>query len=144
MGLKDVWDSQNWTRSSFKKGVWKGDHLTCELPWIGNDSWLVSSITFNFHFKFALCFKHVFSKLYSLVCVYVHFKIWCTTKEAFIVDSMKIIFAKWQLYTWQYVQFAKNAMAHYKSAKWLLLKSISESFSESEGESNELDIPFLN
>ncbi len=76
--------------------------------------------------------------------MYVHFKIWCTTKEAFIVDSMKIIFAKWQLYTWQYVQFAKNAMAHYKSAKWLLLKSISESFSESEGESNELDIPFLN
>jgi hypothetical protein len=52
-----------------------------------------SSIIFNFHFKFALCFKHVFSKIYSLVCVYVHFRIQGTTKEAFIVDSMKIILA---------------------------------------------------
>jgi hypothetical protein len=65
------------------KGAWRGDHLTCELPWIGHDSWSISSITFNFHFKFALCFKHVFSKLYSLVCVYVHFRIQGTTKEGF-------------------------------------------------------------
>ncbi len=73
------------------KGAWKGDHLTCELPWIGDDSWLVSSIKFNFHFKFALCFKHVFSKLYSLVCVYVHFRIQGTTKDAFVDNSVKII-----------------------------------------------------
>jgi hypothetical protein len=77
------------------KGKWKGDCLTYELPWIGDDSWLVSSITFNFHFKFAFCFKHVFSKLYSLVCVYVHFKIWGTTKEAFVVNLMKIILTNW-------------------------------------------------
>jgi hypothetical protein len=52
--------------------VWKGDHLICESPWIGDDSWPVNFITFNFHFKFALCFKHVFPKLYPLFCVYVH------------------------------------------------------------------------
>jgi hypothetical protein len=75
--------------------------------------------------------------------VYVQFKIWHTTKEAFIIDSMKIILANWQLYTWQYVQFAQKAMAHYKSANGLSLKSISENFSESEGESNQIDIPFL-
>ncbi len=91
-GLNDVWDSQNWTRSS-SKNDWKGDHLTCKSPWIGDDLWPISSITFNFHFKFALCFKHVFPKFYSLVCVYAHFKIWSTTKEAFIVDLVKIILA---------------------------------------------------
>jgi len=68
--------------------------------------------------------------------VYVHLKIQCTTKEAFIVDLMKIILANQQLYTYQYVQFAKNAMAHYKSANELSLKSINESFRESEGENN--------
>jgi len=81
------------------KGAWKGDHLTCELPCIGDDSWPISSITFNFHFKFALCFKHVFSKLYSSVCVYFHFSIRSTTKKAFIVNSVKMILANWQLYT---------------------------------------------
>jgi hypothetical protein len=35
-------------------------------------------------------------------------------------------------------------MAHYKSANGLSLKSIIESFSESEGETNHIDIPFLN
>jgi hypothetical protein len=34
-------------------------------------------------------------------------------------------------------------MAHYKSANGLSLKSISENFNESEGESNQFDIPFL-
>jgi hypothetical protein len=34
-------------------------------------------------------------------------------------------------------------MAHYKSANGLSLKCINESFSESEGESNWLDISFL-
>jgi hypothetical protein len=34
-------------------------------------------------------------------------------------------------------------MAHYKSANGLSLKSISENFSESEGENNQIDIPFL-
>ncbi len=68
-GFIDVWDCQNWTRTSSRKGWKKGDHLTCESPWIGNDSWLVSSITFNFHFKFALCFKHVFPKLLIGLCV---------------------------------------------------------------------------
>jgi hypothetical protein len=48
-----------------------------EIIWLVNQ---VSSVTFNFHFKFALCFKHVFSKLYSLICVYVHFRIQSTTK----------------------------------------------------------------
>ncbi len=76
------------------KEVWKGDHLTCELLWIGDDSWPVSFITFNFHFKFALCFKHVFSKLYSWVCVYVHFRIHGTTKDAFVDNLVKIILAK--------------------------------------------------
>jgi hypothetical protein len=51
--------------------------------------------------------------LLVLACMYVDFKIWGITKEAFIVDSMKIILANSQLYTWQYVQFAQNAMAHY-------------------------------
>jgi hypothetical protein len=35
----------------------------------------------------------MFSKLYSLVCVYVHFKIWGTTKEAFIDYLVKTILA---------------------------------------------------
>ncbi len=75
------------------KGTWKRDHLICELPWIGDDSWLVSSIAFNFHFKFVLCFKHVVSKLYSLLCVYVHFRIQNTTKDTFIDNLVKIILA---------------------------------------------------
>jgi hypothetical protein len=89
-GFTNVWDNQNWTKPSSKK-MWKGDHFTCELSWIGNDSWSINSITFNFHFKFELCFKHVFFKIYSSGCVYVHFRIWGTTKEALIINSVKII-----------------------------------------------------
>ncbi len=66
--------------------------------------------------------------------MYVHFRIWSTTKEAFIIDLVKIILANWQLYIWQYVQFAQNAMAHYQSANGLSLTSINESSSESDGE----------
>ncbi len=47
---------------------------------------------------------------------------------------MKIILANWQLYIWQYVQFAQNAMAHYQSANGVSLTSINESSSESDGE----------
>jgi len=78
-----------------QKGAQNVDHFTCELLWIGHYSWLISSITFNFQFKFALCFKHMFSKLCSLVCVYVHFRMRGTTKGAFIyiVDLVKMF---WQ------------------------------------------------
>jgi len=44
-------------------------------------------------------------KLYSLICVYVHFRIWNTIKEVFIVDVIKTILVNWHLYTWQYAQF---------------------------------------
>jgi hypothetical protein len=118
------------------KESWKGDHLICELPWIGDDSWSISAIIFNFHFKFALCFKHVFSKLYSLLCVYFQFWIRSITKKAFIVNLVKIILANWQLYTWQYFQFAQTIMTHYHSANGLSLKSINEILSDSEGEQN--------
>ncbi len=118
------------------KGKWKGDCLIYELAWIEDDSWLVSSITFNFHFKFALCFKHVFFKLYSLVCVYVHLKIQGTTKKAFVVNLMKIILTNWQLYMWQYVQFTQTTVAHYHSANGLSVKFIIKNSNEIESESN--------
>ncbi len=68
------------------------------------DSWLVSSITFNFHFEFALCFKHVFSKLYTLVCVYVPFRIWGTTKEALITN--------WWKWFWQTCKYTPHNMSN--------------------------------
>ncbi len=76
MGLEDAWDSQNWTRFSSKKECEK------EIIWLVNyhelemiHGWLVPS------YSIFISNLHVFSKLYSL------------TKEAFIVDSMKIILA---------------------------------------------------
>jgi len=69
----------------------------------------------------------VFPKLYSLVCVYVCFRIWGTTNERFTVDFVKIILANWQIYTWQCVQFAQNAMAHYQipmDSHWNLLMRV--------------------
>jgi hypothetical protein len=93
-GLTNVWDSWNWIKFSSKKECKKGVHSTCELTWIENDSWLVSSIIFNFHFKFALSFKHMFFKLYWLVYLYVHFRIRSTTKEAFITNVVKTILGK--------------------------------------------------
>jgi hypothetical protein len=45
------------------------------------------------HIQFSLQICIVFPKLYSLVYVYVHFRIQSTSKEAFIVDLVKIILA---------------------------------------------------
>jgi hypothetical protein len=132
MSLRDVWDSQNWTKSSSKKECEKKSfNLWITMNW----KWFMTGKFHHIQFSFQICVvlqKHVFSKLYSLVCVYIHFRIRHTTKEAFIIHSMKIILVNWQLYTWQYVQFAQNVIARYKSANGLPLKFISES----EGASN--------
>jgi len=46
-------------------------------------------------------------KLYLLVYVYVHLRIRSTSKEAFVMDVVKIVLVNWQLHTRQYVQFAQ-------------------------------------
>jgi hypothetical protein len=58
------------------------------------------------------------------------------TKEAFIIDFVKVILANLQIYTWQCVQSAQNAIAHYQNTNGLSLKFISESSTENEGENN--------
>jgi len=70
----------------------------------------------------------VFSKLYSLVCVYVHFRIQSTTNEAFIIDS-EDNFGKLAFINMTICSICTNAMAHYQSVNGLSLKSISESSS---------------
>jgi hypothetical protein len=99
-------------------------------------------ITINWRWFMACKFHHIQFSLQICIVLqtyvfqiifiglwFVHSRIWDTTKEAFMVDLVKIILANWQLYTWQYVQFAQNAVAHYQSANGLSLKSITESFS---------------
>jgi len=64
-------------------------------------------------------FENFVAKLYSLICVYVHLRIWNMSKEAFIADVVKTILANWHLYTWQYVQLAHNATTHYHNVNGL-------------------------
>jgi hypothetical protein len=82
-----------------------------------NWRWFIVDKFHHIQFSFQICklrFKHVFSKLNSLVCVYVHFKIRDTTKQAFIVDSMKIIFDKLAIYTPNNMfNLHKMEVAHY-------------------------------
>jgi hypothetical protein len=58
-------------------------------------------------------FEFCVGKLYSLVYVYVHIKIWSMSKEAFVADVVKTVLVNWQLHTWEYVQFAQNVTALY-------------------------------
>jgi hypothetical protein len=51
-------------------------------------------------------FETCVDKLYSFICVYVHFRIQNTSKEVFVVNVVKTILANWHLYTRQYAQFA--------------------------------------
>ncbi len=66
-----------------------------------NWKWFMADKFHHIQFSLQICIvlqTCVFQTI-PLVCVYVHFKIRCTTEEVFIVDSMKIILANWQLYT---------------------------------------------
>jgi hypothetical protein len=122
-------------------------HSVCELPWIGNDSWLISSITFNFHFKFSLCFKHVISKLYWLVCVYVHFRIWRYHQGGLHRLFGEDNFGKPIIICPIICSICMECSGTLLECEWIIMISFSDSFNESsnesEGESSQLAISFL-
>ncbi len=80
-------------------------------------------------------FEFFVGKLYSLVYVYVHFKIWSTFKETFVANVVKTVLVNWQLHTRQYVQFAQNVAAFYHIANKLINDNPSENEIENESES---------
>ncbi len=59
----------------------------------GNGSSLVNDLTFNLKFEICTMLETYVDKLYSFICVHVHFRIRNTSKEVFIVDAMKTILA---------------------------------------------------
>jgi hypothetical protein len=78
----------------------------------------------------------VFSKLYSLVCVYVHFKIQGATKKALVTNLVKII--------WQTSNYKLDNMSNLHKLQWhtIIVQMnyhcylLNEKSNESEGENN--------
>jgi hypothetical protein len=85
----------------------------------------------QFSFESCIMFETFVGKLYSLIYVYVHLKIWNTSKEAFITNAVKIILANWHLYTQQYTQLAHNVTTHYQNVNGLFNDCSSSSENES-------------
>lgn len=88
---------------------------------------MINNVTFNFHLKFALCFKTCVGKLYSFIYLYVHLRLRNASKKLFIANAVKTILANYHLYTWQYGQLAQNTTTHYHNANGLFNDSSSES-----------------